>query len=94
MCMCCKCDNLQNAVLFHIQLTCDYSNSQLTIVTLNLTYIDLSSAYGRPTTPKVIFHLFSLLSEALVSLKHVCMTCWLIGWLVGFLQHINPFHVI
>ena len=85
-------DNLPNTVLFHVQLTCDHSYSQLTIATQLLPYlldIDLCLACWRPPASGVIFHLLALLFELLLTScatqKHVCNmvlfphTCWSIS---------------
>ena len=58
-------DNLLNTVLFHIQPTYDYLNSQPTIATHHLSYlldIDLTPVCWRPPAPRVIFQLFITLN--------------------------------
>ena len=52
-------DSLLDTVLFHIQLTCDLSNSQLTINTHHQRYplnVDLSPYWWKPPASGVIFH--------------------------------------
>ena len=66
------CDNLLKTVLFHVQLTCDHSNSQLTITTHHLPYpldVDHSPTCWRPPAPRVIFHFLVTLFEPLIWLK-------------------------
>ena len=69
-------DNLPNTVLFHVQLTCDHSNSQTTSATHNLLFaldVHLSPACWKPPTSGVIFHLLAPLFEPLVPLKNMCL---------------------
>lgn len=70
--------NLQT-VLFHIQLICDHSNSQLTIAMQHLSYllnVDLSHAYWRPLSPGISFHLLTLLFKPLVPLQNIICPTW------------------
>ena len=56
-------------LLFHIQLSCDFSDKP-TISTYHLPYpldIDRSPICGRPSAPRVIPHLFATLFELLVT---------------------------
>ena len=69
------CDHLPHTVLFRVQLSCDHSNSQLTITTHHLPYqldINLGPASWRSLAPGVIFHLLMTLFEFLVPLKIIC----------------------
>ena len=82
--------NLPNAVLFHVQLTCDHSNTQPTIATHNLLYpLDshLSPACWRPLTHGIIFHLLALLFEPLVLLKNMCLQHCVIS--IHLLKHLK-----
>ena len=68
-------DNLQNTVFFHTQLTCNHSNSQLTIAKYHLLYslnVDLSFACWKLSSPGVIFPFSARLFEPLVPLKNTC----------------------
>ena len=65
-------DNFPNTAIFHVQLTCNHSNSLPTISMHNLLYrldVHLSAARWRPPTPGVIFHLLAPFFEPLVPLK-------------------------
>ena len=69
-------DNLPNSVLFHDQITCDNSNSQLTIATHQLPYpldTDLNFACWKPSASGVIFQPLATLFEPFVPLKNLCM---------------------
>ena len=71
------CDNLLNTVFFHVQPTCDHSNSQPTIATNDLPYlldIELSPAGWKPPTSEVIFHHLAPLFKPIVPLKTTCIT--------------------
>ena len=55
-------ENVPKTILFHAELTCDYSNSQPEIAKHHRHYsqdVDLSPACWRPLAPEVIFHHFS-----------------------------------
>ena len=74
-------DNLPYTDLSHVQLTCDYLNSQPTITIHHLPYsvdLDLSPVCRRPPASGVIFHLLIPLIESLVPLKNICSSwCYL-----------------
>ena len=81
-------DNLPHAVTVDFQLICYRSNSQPTIATHHLLHalnIVCSPARWRPSTPRVIFHIFASLLEPLVPLKDTWAWHCLIS--VHFLQH-------
>ena len=54
-------------ILFHVQLTCDYSNSQLTIATtltcLVILDVNVCLACCRLPASRIIFHLFTRVSS-------------------------------
>ena len=65
-------DNFPKTIFFHIQLTYENSDSQMTITTYHPPYllnIDLSLICVRPPAPRVIFHILMALFELLVPLK-------------------------
>ena len=65
-------DNLPSTVHFHVQLTCNHSNSQVTIVTYHMPYtVDVDhSLCWKPPGPGVIFHLLPIPFEPLVLFKN------------------------
>ena len=81
-------DNLPHAVTVDFQLICYHSNSQLMIAMHHLLHalnIVRSPARWRPSTPRVIFHIFVSLLKPLVPLKDTWAWHCLIS--VHFLQH-------
>ena len=82
-------DNLTNFVIFHVSMTYDHRNSQLTFATHHLAYMidaGVSQAYWRPPAFGIICHLLILLTEPFVPHKSICAPhsvvpyiCWTIS---------------